>query len=103
MHCIEPVAHRKFAVFHHSSFRKGHPATACLTLECVLALYPLVGCLATLGTDNTLDSTNLTEIGDTGIFVRESYTKLVEKHGFSGKGTAFGPHSRCILDKINIL
>ena len=72
-------------------------------VECVLALYPLVGCLAALSTDNTLDCTNLTEIGDTGIFVGESYTKMVEKHDFSGKGTAFEPHSRCPLDKINIL
>ena len=103
MHGIEPVSHRKFAVFHHSSFREGHSATACLTLKCVFALYPLVCCFATLSTDNTLDSTNLTEIGDTGLFVRESYTKLVEKHDFSGKGTAFGPYSHYRLGKINIL
>ena len=42
-------------------------------------------------------------IGDTGLFVRESYTKLVEKHDFSGKGTAFGPYSHYRLGKINIL
>ena len=42
MHRIEPLAHRMFAVFHHYSFHKGHPTTACLTWECVLFLYPFV-------------------------------------------------------------
>ena len=34
MHCVEPVSHRQFAVFHYSPFCQGRPAAAVFTLKC---------------------------------------------------------------------